>query len=277
LLGSKVLDADAHKHWESLFLENLRYDLFWSEVATLAAMLFTFLLMPAVGVAAYFSSPIRRLLHLPPSPGETAHRMFAVILAVGPFALMAAGLVFWITLLIGSSDSSREKSILTIYSVSALRLFNLLPVLLPFVRVILDVAGDIIFYLQPRTSKLSSLPQTLPRLKKMLASIRHERPANFILVLAHSQGSVIAWTALCEQPGDADELLTMGSPLTTLYHCFLGKAYGTTAPGSGIQWENIFREGDYIGGEVAGCANNQPIGAGEHTDYWKDARLIKEL
>jgi hypothetical protein len=277
LLGSKVFDAKAHDHWQKLFLSALRYDLFWSEVGTLGAVAITFGVVPAVGVLAYFSARVRRMLRLPSTPGESAHRMIAIMLAVGPFALMAGGLVFWITFITGSPDASKDLTILQIYSVSALRLSAIFSLLLPFAREILDVAGDVVFHLQPANSKLCSQTYTLPRLTTLLNRLRNERNGNAILVLAHSQGSVIAWTALCANQTAADILVTIGSPLSTLYARLLGGDYGIRPPSSTIRWRNLFRDGDYIGGAVTGCPSNESMGPGEHTDYWKDSKLIERL
>ncbi len=277
VFGSKVLDPKAHESWQTLFLAGLRYDLFWSEIGTLSAVAITFGLMPAVGLAAYFSSFIRRVLGFPSSPGITAHRMFSIILAVGPFALLAGGLVFWITFITGSSEASKAKSVLLVYSVSALRIGAILPLLLPFARIILDVVGDVIFHLQPSNSPLSSQAHTLPRLKTLLKRLSGERETNQIMVIAHSQGSVIAWTALCEPATTTDILVTIGSPLTTLYACLLGGEYGKCAPTGAVEWRNLFRDGDYIGGAVAGCPTNRMVGPGGHTGYWSDPRLIEHL
>jgi hypothetical protein len=279
LFGAQVLDVEAQQNWQSVFLKGLRYDLFWSEVGTLGAVAITFGLVPMIGIAAYFSPKLRAILHLPQLSGETAHHLFFIILAVGPVALIAGGMVFWISFFIGSSNTTLGGDILKIYSVSAIRISAVLPFCLPFARVILDVAGDVIFHLQAAESRLSSQPDTLPRLRKLLEVLRRERPNNKIMVLAHSQGSVIAWTGLRDESDLADILVTLGSPLSTLYGWLLDEDFGKELRGRKLSWKNIYRDGDYIGGRVDGCSNtnNQSLGKGDHINYWSDSRLIKHL
>jgi pimeloyl-ACP methyl ester carboxylesterase len=203
--------------------------------------------------------------------------MVAIILAVGPFALMAGGLAFWITVFTGTTDESNQRSVLFVYSISALRLSALVPLCLPFARIMLDVAGDIIFHLQPADARLSSRPFTLPRIKNLLETLRRDRPDNHIMVLAHSQGSVIAWTVLREHPDAADSFVTVGSPLTTLYTHLLGGEFGEDVPAPLVRWKNLYCNGDYIGGEIAKGPKNDSLGPGGHTGYWRDPRLIRHL
>jgi hypothetical protein len=114
--------------------------------------------------------------------------MIESFLAVGPVALFLAGLTF----LFSFGREPVNGQILEIYQTSAVRCLGLLTLLLPAFRILADVMGDVLFHIQPESSKLSSRRHTLPRLEALLQCVRSERPDNRVVVVAHSQGSVIA-------------------------------------------------------------------------------------
>lgn len=248
IFGAKAWDSNGHEMWQAAFLSALHYDLFWAEMGTLGAVTVTFFVTPLVGLAAYLSPAIRRVMRLPEKPGEAAHRMIAAIVFVGPLALFLGGLAFWISLFTGSSNTSMSKSILLVYMLSALRLGTIFPMFLSFVRTILDVAGDVIFHLQPRQSPVASQAHTLPRLEKLLGVLRKNRPENHIMVVAHSQGSVIAWTLLKNRTDLADTLVTVGSPLSVQYARLFEGSFDFDTSILPVRWTNLYRDGDYIGG-----------------------------
>ncbi len=102
-----------------------------------------------------------------------------------------------------------------------------------------------------------------------------------LLVAAHSQGGVIAGTAVLGTARYADlrsiGLLTFGSPWHRLYAEFFPAYFSTRTDKAlydrlGGRWRNLFRATDPIGGPV-GCAGvdaptlADPFGR-RHSDYW---------
>jgi hypothetical protein len=115
-----------------------------------------------------------------------------------------------------------------------------------------------------------------------------ERPTHLV-VLAHSQGSVIAINGL-SQPGEAARLqtlqavhlLTFGSPYTHLYQYYFPYQYPDDALDllqknvrDKGQWRNVFRTDDYVGTFIAGPDGwpaDIPVAPGglqAHTNYWQ--------
>jgi hypothetical protein len=113
-----------------------------------------------------------------------------------------------------------------------------------------------------------------------------------VLVVAHSQGSILAAAALAELHDDhRPTLITCGSPLTTLYGwafpayfdaCLLARLAARS------RWYNFYYRTDYIGGPVGLPAVDRELPdpatrwyvAGEplppirrHTGYWSDAAM----
>jgi hypothetical protein len=131
---------------------------------------------------------------------------------------------------------------------------------------------------------------------------RHRTDKPHMLVIAHSQGTVIA---LEELFGDLDRkgvweegggglpplservtsltVLTFGSPLTNVYQHYFAHLYpplATTrlagiASDPRVLWINAYRIDDYVGTYIDNTIPNFPINVplpvGGHTDYWKPA------
>lgn len=133
-----------------------------------------------------------------------------------------------------------------------------------------------------------------------------------VVVIAHSQGSVIAAAALGRTSGrSGDEppigVVTFGAPLGKLYRWAFpalfsdGFLAGITDPGAGIGpvlWRNVYYETDYIGGRVSTGSSkvddridlelvdppthryvvDQPLPRVlSHTGYWYDKAFWKEV
>jgi hypothetical protein len=111
-----------------------------------------------------------------------------------------------------------------------------------------------------------------------------------LLIIAHSQGTVIALEELCSpewQRRFADlksvTLLTFGSPLTHIYQEYLPRLYGPLTTGRWVQlrqnvprWVNLYRLDDYVGTRIDSSVPNWPVNVplqpglrlGGHTHYW---------
>lgn len=121
--------------------------------------------------------------------------------------------------------------------------------------------------------------------------IRRHQPDEVIIV-AHSQGTVIALDALRrakgrfaaeESEGRRWSLITMGSPYTHLYHNYFPGSY-YDVPGRHElyvdRWTNIFRIDDYIGthiGPNTGWPVEVPVHCGGHSFYWVDPPVEEVL
>jgi hypothetical protein len=112
-----------------------------------------------------------------------------------------------------------------------------------------------------------------------------------VIFVVHSQGSVIAFDYLKEAAPQNKELgglkpdiVTLGSPLAHLYQYYFFE-YGALdddvrALRSNIgRWVNLYRVDDYIGSDIVlgpeTGIENEELGPGGHTDYWKEDRLAR--
>lgn len=260
--------------WDSSVTRSLNYRLKPAEQAMMAAQVFTFVGVPLFGLAVYFSSRLRRMLRFPKHPGPAAHQMVEVFLIAGPCALLAAtAFIFWKCL--GPAEPTKNY-VLESYQWSALRIPALLGLLLPGIRVIADIVGDVLFHVQPEGSEVSSRRATGQRLGLLLAELKKRETGHPVVILAHSQGSVISWTLLDRHPSFAETFVSVGSPLTTLYRRFFGGDYPDSYSLE-LKWHNLYRDGDYVGGEVKGCQGNRDIGPGVNTGYWNDPVFAKHF
>lgn len=170
-------------------------------------------------------------------------------------------------------------------------------VLLPFaskpVAALLDALGDV-FYFVVKQDSLHTREDTIPRLARALqnmASFSEAGKAKRIILFAHSQGTVVAAALLSRisQALKASEnnitLVTVGSPVTSLYERFLGVRVGENfaflcaQEPKRFRWVNLCRPADYIGSsvELKGVENKALLTPGDHTEYWRDEVLLQWL
>ncbi|MEU4157992.1 alpha/beta hydrolase [Actinoplanes sp. NPDC026670] len=126
--------------------------------------------------------------------------------------------------------------------------------------------------------------RAVPDLQRRIRWLRDN--GNQVVLVGHSQGSVLAATALAQQPDPDTVLVTFGSPLTTLYGWGFPAYINADLCGRiKGEWVNFSYRTDYIGGPV-GCGGvDIPLPdpatswhiAGEplppmrrHTGYWSD-------
>lgn len=121
-------------------------------------------------------------------------------------------------------------------------------------------------------------------------------PVDRVVVVTHSQGTIIALHALGllhieERPigtdardGVAVDLVTMGSPVDHLYRHYLPRTYRpATLPQGVANWLNLYRRDDYIGtrlkfqDEPRPYPQNVPISPRGHGDYWRDREVLQYL
>ena len=159
----------------------------------------------------------------------------------------------------------------------------------PFAR-FLDALGDVFFFLV-RQRNLHTRKDTLPRLWKALRLLDDGVDGCHVIVFAHSQGTVIAagmfsrMARVLLRSKMRLTLVTVGSPVTTLYRNFLGAQIGVEfaalckAQPERFRWFNLYRPADYIGGEVEldGVVNRDLLTPGDHVGYWCDRELLAWL
>jgi hypothetical protein len=152
----------------------------------------------------------------------------------------------------------------------------------------LDALGDVFFFLV-RQRGLNTRSDTQPRLWQALRHVDDPAHGDHIVLLAHSQGTVIAAAVLSRiaavllRSRLRVTLITMGSPVTTLYRNFLGAEVGSRYAQlckrlpQRFAWVNLCRPADYIGGavELPGVVNRELLTPGDHVGYWCDPVLLR--
>ncbi len=158
--------------------------------------------------------------------------------------------------------------VLNVYRTSALRIIPFLGFLVGPLTIVVDIVGDIVFFLA--AGAFSIRKEAVHRVASGLRAITSS--GNTPFVVCHSQGTVLVREEL-ETVGDGPlQLLSLGSPMESLYLRFLGwRPRGKT--GSTLHWINGYRTGDYIGGPIEAASRNVEFGGGGHTGYWSDPRV----
>ena len=142
-----------------------------------------------------------------------------------------------------------------------------------------------------RQRNLSSRQSTLPRLWQALRHLDPRGDGDHVLVFAHSQGTVIAAVLFARMARVLRRspmrltLVTVGSPLTTLFRNFLGATFGAEYAAlcreqpERFRWFNLVRPSDSIGGsdELPGVVNRDLLTPGDHVGYWTDLELLRWL
>jgi hypothetical protein len=161
-------------------------------------------------------------------------------------------------------------------------------------RLVLHVVSDVVNHFYRPAEDFPVRQQIEARFHKVFARlVKEERPQR-LTVIAHSQGTVIAFDALAKigsqdwfQPYAKQlrmDMVTVGSPLTHLYQHYFPSHYPprddprwSTLSKTIPCWYNIFRVDDYVGtfirkgsdtAQAQGWPQNIPARPGGHTNYW---------
>jgi len=258
---------DLYSLWAAAFVQGLRYDLQLVEQVTTVAVLLVGVAALIV-VLAYFRPPrgVPAGLH--------AQNAFALWLRVAPVLLAGAGIAFVASLVLGSQTPLAPDTVVGIYGYSALRpLPFLLFFLVPQLRPIVDVIGDVAFYLTP--GRLSIRDEAVRRVRRLVEDVA-ERDLGDLVLVGFSQGAVLGRVGLAESAIRPATLATVGCPIGSLYARFLGWT-ATPALDEGVRWWNAFHDGDFIAGPVPDGAENAPLGPGAHDRYERDEPVIDEV
>jgi len=185
--------------------------------------------------------------------------------------------IYGIQWLLTSSNSTTVLKPLEIYAASAFRIVPfLLPTLIPPLRAVLNVAPDVLLYILPPGLPLSLQKKAQERFRALLTHLQAQHPETDITVLAHSQGTVIASEVVGEDNARIKRLVTVGSPLSSLYRRFLGYSI---EPLPRCEWINIYRFSDYIAGPISDRQIKDRVLQTQyraaHFRYFEDGDVIK--
>lgn len=139
------------------------------------------------------------------------------------------------------------------------------------------------------------------RLSTLMAELLANEDPDRVIIVAHSQGTVIALDTLDRDgqgwaAGRELRLVTMGSPYTHVYNRYFPQSFrphrqrDNLAPGGVLAgWTNIFRVDDFVGTHIDAPRNwpagrtlahwptECPVPAGGHTLYWVDEAVYGPL
>jgi hypothetical protein len=216
-----------------------------------------------------------------------------VVLLVTVFGI--AGAPGWVRWLLDVVPELRGTSVLLL----------VLPLFVKQIRLALDLAHDVIFYIHYswgggrqflsrfRSGTRPGVNPVRSRFRSVVDHVRLEDGISRLIIVAHSQGSVIALDELAHSwrrdelpPGIS--LVTLGSPISHLYHHYFPGAYPDWKDpwwdelfARVTRWANFYRAGDYVGTTIdptSRCQfSEQALGEGGHSNYWTDPRLLAAL
>jgi hypothetical protein len=198
---------------------------------------------------------------------------------VNNFNLNTIALVGWIAAFL--SPSGVTGSALEVYKYSALRLTPVLFWAFPKLRGALDIVADVLFYLLPAWSPMSTAAITKSRLERCIELARSETDSDPI-VLAYSQGSRIAVDLIREMQNPPTNLVTIGCPVGVLHGSFLGMPVDLLDERTpNLRWTNFYRDSDFIGGPVlAEAVKNRRVEKNfrqSHYNYYEEPDVVQSL
>ncbi|MEO0619844.1 MAG: hypothetical protein AAFZ01_11280 [Pseudomonadota bacterium] len=219
---------------------------------------------------------------------------------------LISGLAFGATLMTLSLILSYEPPFKSIAGFFAVAILGLSAIAFIFynraenIRVGLDLAMDVINHFvaphrrHPKRREIARIfRQSVDHALTNTDGSNNPQKPN-LLIIAHSQGSIITLDALLQKYWDEElqhkvsklTLLTFGSPYTHIYQRYFPRSYPqiddthleTLAHDSRINWTNIFRIDDFIGlhinskklDESENFPTNISCHEGGHTNYWAD-------
>ncbi len=235
----------------------------------------------------------------PPASGRRFQTALAIVLTLVPVLLLPSSLAVFLELLGGPSvpmvlnpmemalpaaDAVTSEALLNRAAVGAVLLLAVLVVLLGPGRTVLDVTGDVIFYvLRDDYIHNATAGALTQRVKALLTTLDTQEHGPIVLV-GYSQGSVIAADAARGQEGFTGSLITIGSPIQSLYGRFLKIPAGFRTARV-ARWDNLFRPTDFVGGPIGPGEGrrpdtDQPVRGNRrrhHVNYWPEPEVRAAL
>jgi hypothetical protein len=297
----RLVDGEKFTQWGKLFERHLRYNLAFLEVvnSALTLLIGSVLVLGMVIWLALTKFPLTRGTHAGPflrhwMTGSLIFIFLAYLAGAG--AQIASGLhkfpaidnfrlcsLPYVCSWLGVVEGSRgETTPLEIYRLSATRLLPFVFLLVGPLRLSLEVAADVLFYLLPARFSLSTNRDVRQRLEILLEhlSASGKPPA---VILAHSQGSKIALDVSNAAKHPPPRFISLGSPINALYAKFLNiREHANPEYKSPIgDWRNMYRWSDFVAGDVpvAGVQNVvvEHNFAQGHFGYWTEPLVMKAL
>ncbi|MBB5856269.1 hypothetical protein ACFQ05_25675 [Amycolatopsis umgeniensis] len=211
---------------------------------------------------------------------EKAPELLAGVLIVATI-LMAAGAA----LLVLSAEplltgGSRHWVIIFVNTLTAaMALLIILRHRLPAMRMVMGKSADIAGFWPVHGHPLAGGSY---RQDALDAITRAVGTGHHVVLVGHSQGSIVCawWTKL--YPQGTIDLVTCGSPLKSLYATYFpghfSNEFFTTVKTKSPQWTNFWRQTDPIATAVSSARNTELDDRPEvlgHSDYWTDPTQIK--
>jgi hypothetical protein len=162
-------------------------------------------------------------------------------------------------------------NVFEIYAASSMRLLGFLPSTVGPLRLGLRIAADVVFYIVPeKGSKLAMAERAQRRFRELMIGLSQQFKDR-IVVIAYSQGTMIAANALPVPASGQIKFITAGSPIETLYGSFLGIEDRPKLP----RWKNFYRVSDFVGGPIRGAVDTRVAGHFEqhHMNYLSEPEL----
>ena len=144
-----------------------------------------------------------------------------------------------------------------------------------------------------REGEPTSLNPMRARFAAVVNHLIKELRVTHLIVVAHSQGSIIAVDELTHswKKGELPSvsLVTLGSPVSELYQHYFPIVYPSWDHEQWRElfarlsrWGNFYRLDDYVGTRITpprGLCNfhQRSVGCGGHTNYWRDPRFVDAL
>jgi pimeloyl-ACP methyl ester carboxylesterase len=160
---------------------------------------------------------------------------------------------------------------------------------------VLSSVADVLGFWPVRSHPLAGLSYRQPVVEDLRARIREQQatvPDDVVVLVGHSQGSVLAaWTLADEREGAQEPLtpksvylVTCGSPLRSLYRTFFtstfSKAFFDAVDTRAAGWVNVWRDTDPIATPIPGALNERVPDTETvrgHSDYWVEAIQVDHI
>lgn len=173
-------------------------------------------------------------------------------------------------------STHEDWSPLEIYRASMWRICAVLLFLIPMVTRPLVIFSQIIFYICPTWSPISTQRELVEQFENV-TRLAFQQSGEAPIVLAYSQGSKIAADAIALSNTPIKSLVTIGSPVDAIHVSFLAMP----VPKHGVTWLNFYRRSDFIGGMIGGeHVRNSLIEdnfISTHFNYYRERAVLKAI
>ncbi|MGF1454464.1 MAG: hypothetical protein ACFB6R_03705 [Alphaproteobacteria bacterium] len=247
-----------------------------------------------------FLLSLRSRAETPPASGRVFQNRMAWVLFLLPLLFLPLGISALVDMLklgippivmdpvdlaMPQMAMTEEEAVLGRSALGVLVLLGFVGLLLGPGRTMVDVAGDVVFYILPpeyeQNAVATALRQRVEALLDRLAETGDHGP---LVLVGYSQGSVIAADSVrALDAGLRGRLVTLGSPICSLYERFLEipTAFEGQPP---TRWDNLYRPTDFVGGPV-GSKQTRGIGLADadtpvlgnrkrhHMNYWPEPEV----